>query len=359
LALSANGEIRDDLSLEKLRLWKMPAATPLLAVELRKSEKMYDQIVCWMATFSSDGRLFAGSQSTASLGQRGTSYADHTLRVWERATGQVLHSMPGAKMHALAFSPSGRLLAAGHGNNEGWYNKSKDSRITVWDMATGESIRVYKGHANEVACVAFSPDGKTLASGSADHTILVWSDISPPPMKPAAEKPTAKELGAWWDDLAGATLSARPATMKLLAHPQQTVQLIGERIKPAPAVDTDRIARLIDLLDSPSFKQRQKAMAALEALGELAEGQLQQVLAGNSSLECRRRAELLLGKLDNAPLAPEQLQVVRAIAILEWIGSAEAENLLGALAKGAPESRLTQLAQAALARMLAAQPGSR
>ena len=89
---------------------------------------------------------------------------------------------------------------------------------------------------------------------------------------------------------------------------------------------------------------------ALEALGEVAEGRLRQLLAGNPSLECRRRAELLLAKSENA-LSPEQLRLIRAVVVLEWIGTTEARELLGTLAKGEPESRLTRLAQAARARI--------
>jgi WD40 repeat protein len=359
LALSGNGEARDELSLEKLRLWKVPAAKHLLSVDLRKAEREYDHIVCWTAALTADGRLFAASHSRASETLRGTMYADHVLRVFERATGKELHTLHEAKYHALAFSPDGRLLAAGHGNNLTFHNHTLDSRITVWDMVTGQSIREFNGHANEVACVAFSPDGKSVASGSADHTILIWKDIRPAPRKAGGEKPTPKQFALWWDELASKTSAGQAPMSKLLAHPEQTVKWISEQLKPAPAVDTERIAKLIAVLDSPSFKERQKAMAALEELGEFAEPQLLKLLASKPSLECRKRPELLLGKLEDFPISAERLRIVRALAALEWIGTVEAEELLGALAKGAPESRLTQYAQAALARMLTAGAGRR
>src|SRR5262245_347112 len=62
---------------------------------------------------------------------------------------------------AVAFSPGGKTLASG----------SLDKTIKLWDVATGREKAVLKGHISEVMSVAFSPDGKLLASGSDDKTI--------------------------------------------------------------------------------------------------------------------------------------------------------------------------------------------
>ena len=71
---------------------------------------------------------------------------------------------------ALAFSPDGKTLAAGHGRR---YNRGADIRL--WDVKTGAEKATLKGHHDRIETLAFSPDGKTLASGAADRTARLWS----------------------------------------------------------------------------------------------------------------------------------------------------------------------------------------
>jgi WD40 repeat protein len=65
---------------------------------------------------------------------------------------------------SVAFSPDGKTLASG-----GW-----DGAVKLWDASTGKELASLKGHTSMVLSVAFSPDGKTLASGSSDKTIKLW-----------------------------------------------------------------------------------------------------------------------------------------------------------------------------------------
>ncbi|MDZ8137469.1 MAG: serine/threonine-protein kinase [Nostoc sp. DedQUE04] len=68
-------------------------------------------------------------------------------------------------VNSVAISPDGKTLASG----------SADKTIKLWNLATGKEIRTFTGHSDYVSSVAISPDGRTLASGSADNTIKLWN----------------------------------------------------------------------------------------------------------------------------------------------------------------------------------------
>ncbi len=66
--------------------------------------------------------------------------------------------------NSVAFSPDGRFIASG----------SYDNTIKLWDASSGKLIRSLEGHQSEVRSVAFSPDGRSIASGSYDNTVKLW-----------------------------------------------------------------------------------------------------------------------------------------------------------------------------------------
>jgi WD40 repeat protein len=94
--------------------------------------------------------------------------AHGTLRVHDLANGQELwraDAFPGAGwgVNALAFSPDGKLLASG-GNR----------LVKLWHVANGKRLHPYEGHEGEVTSVAFTPDGKTLVSAGREGATILW-----------------------------------------------------------------------------------------------------------------------------------------------------------------------------------------
>jgi WD40 repeat protein len=79
---------------------------------------------------------------------------------------KLRHTLKGHKQQVfcVAYSPDGRTLASG----------SVDETIKLWDLKTGKERATLKGHTAGVQSVAYSPDGKTLASGGEDETIKLW-----------------------------------------------------------------------------------------------------------------------------------------------------------------------------------------
>jgi hypothetical protein len=254
---------------------------------------------------------------------------------------------------ALAFSPSGKVLAIGtieeKDVGKGW--SERKWTIELLEMASGQEIRRLAAEQSFVFCLAFAPDGRTLASGSGDCTILLW-DVTGR-MKGGQLQParlTAEQVDRLWTDLAGAAPRAYHAIWNLVAAPDKALPLLGERLRPVPAADPQHLARLIADLDSNQFTVREEATRELAKLGEQAAPALTKALKESPSAEVRRRGAQLLDKFESSP-SPDRLRGIRAVEVLEQLATPAALDLLNTLARGTPDARLTQEAKASLARL--------
>jgi RNA polymerase sigma factor (sigma-70 family) len=250
------------------------------------------------------------------------------LSLIETASGQEVVRLDIRRFDYVAFTPDGRALVV-----------ADKQQLSVWDTATGErlhqmawpeSVRDGHGYA-KISSLAVLPGGRA-ATGMTEGDILLW-DLAPstwPARKPARDL-GRKDLDALWADLAGSAGKAHRAIALLAAAPDQAVPFLKDHFRPVP-VNAKRIEKLLADLEGDSFSAREAASRELSRLHYRVEPMLRRALAGKPSLEMRRRLQSILAE-PKRPL-PEDLRALRAIQVLERIGTPEARHILEKLTKG-------------------------
>jgi WD40 repeat protein len=297
----------------------------------------------WCMAISQDGKTLATADGTATADGKMLG----SIRLWEIASGLErcrFEGNPGSAF-ALAFSPNGRFLASGSDPGE--------FPVCLWDASSGKLLHKFPGHRSRITSLVFSPNGRSLVSGGYDNTALVW-DVGGAignKVTPVA-KLAPQQLEMLWRDLASGNGNlAYQASGKLVRAGDATVAFLINKLGTSPKMELRKIDQWLVDLDSKNFSIRQKASEELAKAGKQAESALQKLLEGSPSLEVRRRVEALLKKMARFEIFSEHWRSLRTIEVLEHIGTAEARKALRRLAQGQPETVLSQESQAAIDRL--------
>lgn len=145
--------------------WEQPDLNSLVYYRVTL-EGHTGEVLC--LAISPDGRVLA---SGSGIGD--STRPDNSIRLWSLPDGRALKTLEGHRspmphrgpIRCLAISPNGQVLASG----------SDDRTVRLWSLPDGIVLKALEGHQDSVNCLAISPDGRTLASGSKDSSLLLWS----------------------------------------------------------------------------------------------------------------------------------------------------------------------------------------
>ncbi len=266
---------------------------------------------------------------------------------FQAAVQELAKTVPGKPGNTYHFHWAAEVMARYGGNDwEAWNAKVRDSCVErqaadgSWS-AEGEAHGQVGGRLMVTSLALL-----TLEVYYRDHLLFAAN-----PTRPR----TAKEAESAWADLASADPVAERRAAWTLAHaPREALPLLDKALlsQAPPAVDAKKLTRLIADLDDDDFDVREAASKALETMGRAAEPELRRALKGKPSAEARRRLEALLPRPDGGRFTAEHRRLLRAVEVLEDMGTPEAERLLKRVAKESPEADLSLAAEAALKRLV-------
>jgi WD40 repeat protein len=207
-------------------------------------------------------------------------YKDITeVRFWDIESGRRLRTvalaLPENHTAAHVISPDGKLDAS-------FGYSPREPGVELWDTDSGKLLTLLRGHTGSAASAAFSPDGKMLATGSWDTTVLLW------------DVPRLELIGLWHQLNREPAISASAVT-KLTSNREGTVTFLKERLREA-ARQESHCGRWIADLDSDQFEVRERASQQLNSAGEGAVFALRLAMQAQQSPEARHRIQQALMK---------------------------------------------------------------
>lgn len=264
----------------------------------------------------------------------------------EVAAGRLCMEMDrGEDILSVAFSPDGRFLATG----------GTDQRVVVWDVGNGSEVGRLEGHSGIIRSLAYSEDGKSLASSSSDTTAILWdATAATSGLDRRGKELSPSELRAMWTRLTGEDSSeAYRAIHDLAGGGVKVVPFLEAQLEPMPPEGPGRILQLIHDLDAEDYATREKAIVELKEEGVRIRPSLLDALGADPSPEKAARLRALLKAMESPLILPsgEVLRRVRTIHVLEMIGTTEARDLLRKIADQTHWRRVTRDTRTALERL--------
>jgi WD40 repeat protein len=352
-------------------LWEVSSGKQLGMAKARGAE----------AAFSPDGNLAAvgGLISDIQTIKDGKNVGVaiggfNKISLLEVATETVVFSIKW-RGSVFAFSPDGRLLASGAGTDyyipgcqiigNGIDNAKMDFTLRLWEVGTHKEILKLPDKEHSVA-IAFSPDGTTLATGNSAtppefrrpqdppdlSTVFLWDLVQAGQGEREGKASGPPPLEKMWSRLGEDNVpAAYQAVYTLVANPKKAVSMLQRKLRPITEVDGRTIRQMLLDLDSREFEVREKAARRLMELGLAVEPALRSWLPKAPSAEVRKRILSLLPAMRRAQPPVEERRRMRAIQVLEMIGTEDARRLLAELAKGTELANQTQMARQALERL--------
>jgi WD40 repeat protein len=269
------------------------------------------------------------------------------LTVYETASHQLRASLLNFPTATCSFSlsPNNRFLAIG----------LEGGALELWDLQSKKRRLKSHLHKGDILSVCFTPNGRGLITGSLDTTAAVWdveSLLSQAPILREELPPLPFRPTRCWKALAGnEPAQVSRAVREMTVHPSEAIVHLSKELRPIRSLTERQGQRLLEGLASDSFEARSRAYDALVEHGDQAIPFIRTALKLSPTPDLKRQLDNLL--LDLAPLSvhPLRLRAVRAVEVLERIGTVEAEKLLESLARGHPGAVLTDEAQRALRRL--------
>jgi WD40 repeat protein len=243
-------------------------------------------------SLSPDGRLVAAGGIVV---RSEKDLVDPTIRLWELASGREVASFPGhaGTTMCLAFSPNGALLASGSGER----GTNEDHTVRIWDVFTGAELRRFDAHRGSVNAVAFTPDGHFLVSGSEDATALIWDISDLNRRAPKGHPMRSEEMKARWDELAGEDARAAYLATSASSVPS-AVPFLREHLVRDTSGPSNKTPNASGRIAEPEILRTVRAIAALERLATPeARAVLERLATGNPHAIQTRNGAWALGRL--------------------------------------------------------------